>query len=457
MSYAKGQYSHIHTVLSQCTTHAVFASPGKKLKDGRNSLSRLAGVATSLSRVAMAMVISLATGAITASGCNLLPQCKDGNDPPEGSCTCPDGEQVPVDECSACSGSEPVDLGAIADTKATGAVLAACGRSYEFRADDLATVDIEISARAGSVTLTMEGAGGVVHAMTQASSGATARMQASIDAGRYKLRIATASAGTVSFELTLHTEPSDREGLDADPGNSPDSALEIGALTDVELFTSYVGIGDTDDYYKFELEANGAVTVAGRDGTFPMVVQLFPDATLIDKSKPLFTLNVPAGSDTLDRFVLERGMYYVRVSPSTASASGIYTLGLESSLYEGDEPSPEPGRDREHAHELGELEALTEYAGYVGPTDANDYYKFDLANGASVTFALTNVMGGVNGQLFKDAALIDVTNPLLDIRSTTSDAIQSTNLGKGTYVFRVTNLNSAASLYTLTFQTEPNS
>lgn len=133
---------------------------------------------------------------------------------------------------------------------------------------------------------------------------------------------------------------------------------------------------------------------------------------------------------------LGKGAYHFQLHTTAASASP-FRLELHAAPYR-DEPAPEPGGGQEDAYPIGPVSSLVTFAGYVGTTDPDDYYSFELKQNGTLTYALTDVQGSVRSQVFFDRPIIDEAAPYRTMdASTSSDTTREINLEKGLYYVRV--------------------
>jgi hypothetical protein len=170
-------------------------------------------------------------------------------------------------------------------------------------------------------------------------------------------------------------------------------------------------------------------------------------ASVDAEDQTLGTLNVGAGAKTQQEFALERGAYAIRVS---AGAPAEFTLKLNTEPTDEPEAMPDPGEDKDEAHDLGvvpEAEADIQ-GGYVGPTDEADYFRFRTAELSMLTFSVRNVLGSVWLGLHEDAPLLDASKPFqrLDV-NTVDGKLLTIPVPAGDYYFIVS--PQAASFYEL--------
>ncbi|HTV21173.1 MAG TPA: pre-peptidase C-terminal domain-containing protein, partial [Polyangiaceae bacterium] len=150
---------------------------------------------------------------------------------------------------------------------------------------------------------------------------------------------------------------------------------------------------------------------------------------------------------------------YRALIETNSSESVRAALALRLTPYSPPENKPDPGSDKEDALALASVSELREVGGYVGVTDQDDYFRFELPANATLSYALTNSTGSITAQLFHDAPIIDATKPMLsDYAYAGSDAFDSVNLERGTYYWRISSTTSASrpdALYRLQLSAAP--
>jgi hypothetical protein len=130
--------------------------------------------------------------------------------------------------------------------------------------------------------------------------------------------------GSTSYEMILVGTPYGGDGSD-DPGNTLLAARDLGILFGTSSLKEYVGVLDSDDFYKFTLSnaANLQARITGSSVptiTNASLIQDINDNGLIDSNERLFTI----GQLPRD---LQAGTYFFRVAPNGNSSTN-YQLDL---------------------------------------------------------------------------------------------------------------------------------
>ena len=245
-------------------------------------------------------------------------------------------------------------------------------------------------------------------------------------------------------------------GARSEPGGTQATALDLGALTPagVVLESQFVGGSTPDDWYQFQLEENAVLTAAVQEiKSGSLQLQLFRWAQIVPENMPYHAVNANAGAQATMTVRMERGTYYFRVY--ALGGSPIYDLSASSERYPHLEPRSEPGNSPDDAQDLGALTTeLTQIGGYVGGTDAKDFYRFTLLGNAELSWAATDVEGRVQAHLYAYAKPLDekVTLGQLDTYPTGSATEPSRPRAAGDYFVRVIPVGADApssSLYLL--------
>ena len=184
----------------------------------------------------------------------------------------------------------------------------------------------------------------------------------------------------------------------------------------------------------------------------------YSDPELVDAESPLQTWSGGEG-DALET-PIERGEYLVTVG---GMAGDSYELVLSVETYEPAEPDTPPGDEIEDAFDLGDLDAeMQTIGGYVGQTDAADYFRFNLVESSTISVHGADVVGGVTMALFEHESVLDEADAIRKVIASelTPDELL-VNLPRGEYLLRVTTEETGSSsrlaqvrddLYTLHFQ-----
>ncbi|MEX0267734.1 S8 family serine peptidase [Leptolyngbyaceae cyanobacterium UHCC 1019] len=252
----------------------------------------------------------------------------------------------------------------------------------------------------------------------------------SLTAGTYFVQVYPFNGSSSDYRLSLSASPS-FDGA----GNSLSTARNVGTLTNTLTFNDFVGAADTNDFYRFNLNtgSNFNLNLSGlsADADVELIQDLNNNGS-VDNGEILASLiNSDTNPETLSR-LLAAGSYYVRVYPFLSSNTN-YSLSL-GAIAVGDNTLPT-------ATNLGGLTTSRTVTGFVGNTDADDFYRFTLSSDRSVGVFLDGLSADADIQLIRDFnnnGIVDSSDVLAEsIRAgSASEAIFNT-LSAGTYFVRV--------------------
>jgi hypothetical protein len=181
-----------------------------------------------------------------------------------------------------------------------------------------------------------------------------------------------------------------------------------------------VGTADTNDYYRFQLtqESEFDLTLNGLSGD--------ADVQLLDTSGNTVASSVLSGSSAENiSEILDSGTYYIRIYPY-GGVNTNYNLSLTAAERETD-------NTRGTARNIGSLSGSRSFSDFVGTTDTNDYYRFNLINETEFDLTLNGLSGDADVQLL-DTSGNTVASSVL---SGSSAENISEILDSGTYYIRI--------------------
>ncbi|EDX82789.1 Bacterial pre-peptidase C-terminal domain family [Synechococcus sp. PCC 7335] len=270
-----------------------------------------------------------------------------------------------------------------------------------------------------------------------------------LSAGTYFARVLT-SFPYQNTGYTLSAQATARGDI-SDPGNTYDTALDIGTLSALQTFGGSVDPTDRDDFYQFTLTESSDVSL-GLTGLGPEPAQLQIVADV--NGDGVFQTNEIIEDDTInnssgsidDRFIntaLSAGTYFARVLTSFPYQNTGYTLSAQATAR-GD--ISDPGNTYDTALDIGTLSALQTFGGSVDPTDRDDFYQFTLTESSDVSLGLTGlgpepaqlqIVADVNGDgVFQTNEIIE-DDTINNSSGSIDDRFINTALSAGTYFARV--------------------
>jgi hypothetical protein len=218
----------------------------------------------------------------------------------------------------------------------------------------------------------------------------------------------------------------DRRLMTADlGGNSLAAATDLGTLQSSRVISDFVGLADVNDYFRLRLGAESELRL-GLDG-----LRADADLQLLDASGRTIASSTRGGSsaESITR-TLAAGTYVVRVYRYSGDTN--YRLTLSAAPLQSVVPD-NAGNSLAAARNLGVLSGERSYSDFVGNSDRDDFYRFDLTGRTVFDLSLTGLSADADVQLLDSAgrAIASSTRG-----GNQSEAISRT-LDAGTYFVRV--------------------
>jgi hypothetical protein len=188
----------------------------------------------------------------------------------------------------------------------------------------------------------LDSSGGVISSST--AGGTTSEsITRQLSAGTYYARIYQCSGDTnYSLSLTATVTPVD---------NALDTARAVGTLTATQSFSDWVGTGDTNDYYSFNVgtQSNFSLSLTGLSAD--------ADVQLLDSSGGVISSSTAGGttSESITR-QLSAGTYYARIYQCSGDTN--YSLSLTATDV-APPPSPTPIPTDWYSQNLKDAQIIT--------------------------------------------------------------------------------------------------
>ena len=167
------------------------------------------------------------------------------------------------------------------------------------------------------------------------SSNGIASISSPLGAGTYFIRVYVPSYYSTNTNYTLNVSATAiQPTTPRDPGNTLNTALDIGTLNGNTSFSDFVGSVDRDDYYRFTLTSprNFNLSLSGLSATTE--VDLIQDKNgngQVDYNDSLDSKYGYSNSDASMGQFLTAGTYFVRVQAySYSNPNSVYTLSLSA-------------------------------------------------------------------------------------------------------------------------------
>jgi hypothetical protein len=244
-----------------------------------------------------------------------------------------------------------------------------------------------------------------------------------------------------NYTLNLSTNPTPPT-TPSNPGNDLSSALNLGNLSGQKTFKDFVGVVDTQDFYRFSLPQNSHFTLKMNGLSDYASVYLVADTNkngVIDNNETIAedSYNHSTNDGTLESD-LGTGSYFVLVKPYNVADNTNYTLNLSATSTPPTTPS-NPGNDLNSALNLGNLSSPKTFKDFVGVVDPADVYRFNITQTSDFSLNMTGLSDLTNVYLIADLdrdGVIDNNETIAQdtYNSRTNDGIINySNLGGGTY------------------------
>ncbi|MEH1901153.1 MAG: hypothetical protein V7L04_06995 [Nostoc sp.] len=227
-----------------------------------------------------------------------------------------------------------------------------------------------------------------------AGSGQNAQLTTTLGAGNYYVEISqyyNNVTSNYSLQLAATSAPA---SIASNPGNTLDTAYNIGNLTGNKTFTEFVGSVDPLDYYKFSLTSTNNITLLLNGVTQNyLYAKIYYDKNnngLIETGDELYSEIAGSGSNAQITKTLGAGNYYVGISQYYNNVNSNYSLQLAATSALASIGS-NPGNTLNTAYNIGNLTGTKSFTEFVGSVDPLDYYKFSLTSTNNITLLLNGV------------------------------------------------------------------
>jgi Calpain family cysteine protease/Bacterial pre-peptidase C-terminal domain len=221
------------------------------------------------------------------------------------------------------------------------------------------------------------------------------------------------SKNNYPYKLSFWSSPVDQAG------NNLNNPREIGVGTGNTTVSDWVGNSDNNDFYRFRLNAdsNFSLKLNGLSGNADVEL-LNSNGNRIQLSNKLNSLEETINNQ------LGEGVYYVRVF-SNAGVNTNYNVTFSA--------SPDAGSTLATAREINVSPSNTSFKDSVSVADANDLYRFNVANESFLNLRLNGLSSDANLQLLDNTGKVIFTSSNTGNR----DETITRQLSAGSYFARV--------------------
>jgi hypothetical protein len=239
-------------------------------------------------------------------------------------------------------------------------------------------------------------------------------------------------SGNTNYNLTVSaTAVAQPDGA----GNTLSTARDIGLLSSSRSFQDFVGTIDTNDYYRFNLTQTSNFNLSLNGLSADADVQLLDSSgAVIQGSYGVFSL-----SESITR-TLNAGTYYIQVYPFSGSTN--YNLTVAATAVTSADGA---GNTLTTARNIGILTGSRSFQDFVGVSDTNDYYRFNLTQNSNFSLTLSGLSADADVQLLNSSGQVIDSS----VAGGSASELIARSLGIGTYYVRVYPYLSANTNYQL--------
>ncbi|MDB9535037.1 pre-peptidase C-terminal domain-containing protein [Dolichospermum planctonicum CS-1226] len=287
---------------------------------------------------------------------------------------------------------------------------------YKFNVGTQSNFSLSLTGLSADANIELLNSSGGVISRSTVVGNTSESITSQLSAGTYYARVYQYS-GDTNYSLSLNATAVDNAG------NTLATARNIGTLTGTQSFNDWVGSADTNDYYSFNVErqSNFSLSLTGLSAD--------ADVQLLNSSGTVISSSTAGGttSESITR-QLSAGTYYVQVYPYSGNTT--YSLSLTATAVA---PVDNAGNTLDTARTVGTLTATQSFSDWVGKSDTNDYYEFNVERQSNFSLSLTGLSADADVQLLNSSGTVISSSTA---GGTTSESI-TCKLSAGTYYVRV--------------------
>jgi uncharacterized protein YkwD len=224
-------------------------------------------------------------------------------------------------------------------------------------------------------------------------------------------------------------------------GNTLVTARRISPTSAIQTFTDSLGANDSNDFYSFSLNSRSSLNIVINNLTADVDARIVRDINsngIVDESSEVIISSYQNRNwnESIETF-LDAGNYFIQVSP-TSGANTDYALSINSLPVTSDLA----GNTLTSGRRIVAGSIRTTFTDWVGSTDTDDYYRFDLSQNSRVNLAFKSLSPNLNMQLFDISGRMITSSLNLDFIEEITGSITS-EVNTGSYVIRVFSPTSA--------------
>ncbi|MBS9389539.1 MAG: pre-peptidase C-terminal domain-containing protein [Dolichospermum sp. WA123] len=288
---------------------------------------------------------------------------------------------------------------------------------YSFNVGTQSNFSLSLTGLSADADVKLLDSSGTAISSSTAGGTTSESITTQLSAGTYYARVYQCR-GDTNYSLSLNAT-----ALPVDnAGNTLATARAVGTLTGTQSFSDWVGTGDIDDYYSFNVgtQSNFSLSLTGLSAD--------ADVKLLDSSGGVISSSTASGTTSESITTqLSAGTYYARVYQCRGDTN--YSLSLNATAL----PVDNAGNTLATARAVGTLTGTQSFSDWVGTGDIDDYYSFNVGTQSNFSLSLTGLSADA------DVKLLDSSGGVISSSTasgTTSESI-TTQLSAGTYYARV--------------------
>ena len=194
-----------------------------------------------------------------------------------------------------------------------------------------------------------------------------------------------------------------------DPGNTLDTALDLGTLSDPKTLSNSVGDADFVDIYSFSLDRisdlNFTLSGLNADADLIIIEDINGNGEEDEEDFIVGSFESDNSPEAISQ-ILQTGDYFVLVEQFSGDTN--YELLLEASPVVA--PPDNAGNTLTDAREIGTLNDIQTFSDFVGDADPEDFYRFSVDSTSEFNLTLEDLSSDADVLLFEDLN----SNGLLD-------------------------------------------
>ncbi|WP_319423496.1 pre-peptidase C-terminal domain-containing protein [Pleurocapsa sp. FMAR1] len=268
---------------------------------------------------------------------------------------------------------------------------------YQFTLDRTGEINLDLEGLSADADLGIFDSNDILIGLSENSDSASETLSGILDAGTYYASVVSYDGDDTDYNLNFAL--SNSSSATPDPGETFDTALNLGAINGNTTILESVGSSDTADFYQFEIAqpSDFSLFLDGLNGD--------ADVKLYDRNGELLDVSQNYGTEA-ESFgnTIQPGTYFVSVN-SYDGVETDYTLNLSTTGTSEPRDNPtaqDPGNSLDTALQLGNLNANFSAQETVGINDNVDYYEFSVSESGIFTADLSGLAADADIRLIND-------------------------------------------------------